>query len=186
LLFLAKGGKTVYFGPIGDNSQTLLDYFEANGGRKCGDAENPAEYMLEIVNKGKNDQDQDWYNVWNDSKERGVVLQEIEEMHASRRDQPAEDDPHAGYEFAMPFMSQLQATTIRIFQQYWRMPSYIASKWMLAIAAGLFIGFSFYQANGSLAGTQNIIFSVFMLTTIFSTLVEQVGFLIRRNLPFES
>lgn len=41
LLFLAKGGKTVYFGEIGKNSRTLLDYFESNGARKCDDEENP-------------------------------------------------------------------------------------------------------------------------------------------------
>ncbi|KAG9617345.1 putative ABC multidrug transporter, partial [Aureobasidium melanogenum] len=52
LLFLAKGGKTVYFGEIGENSRTLLDYFEANGARHCEDDENPAEFMLEIVNAG--------------------------------------------------------------------------------------------------------------------------------------
>jgi ABC-type multidrug transport system ATPase subunit len=44
LLFLAKGGKTVYFGDIGKNSETLLNYFSSNGGDKCGDDENPAEY----------------------------------------------------------------------------------------------------------------------------------------------
>jgi ABC-type multidrug transport system ATPase subunit len=40
LLFLAKGGRTVYFGDIGQESRTLLDYFEANGARACGSSEN--------------------------------------------------------------------------------------------------------------------------------------------------
>lgn len=40
LLFLAKGGKTVYFGEIGDQSRMLLDYFEGNGARVCGSSEN--------------------------------------------------------------------------------------------------------------------------------------------------
>jgi ATP-binding cassette subfamily G (WHITE) protein 2 (PDR) len=44
LLFLAKGGRTVYFGDIGKNSETLLNYFESNGADKCGENENPAEY----------------------------------------------------------------------------------------------------------------------------------------------
>jgi ABC-type multidrug transport system ATPase subunit len=44
LLFLAKGGKTVYFGDIGHNSETLLHYFESNGADKCGENDNPAEY----------------------------------------------------------------------------------------------------------------------------------------------
>jgi ATP-binding cassette subfamily G (WHITE) protein 2 (PDR) len=43
LLFLAKGGKTVYFGDIGKNSETLLKYFESNGAEKCGENDNPAE-----------------------------------------------------------------------------------------------------------------------------------------------
>ena len=43
LLFLAKGGKTVYFGDIGKNSSTLLDYFESNGAERCGENDNPAE-----------------------------------------------------------------------------------------------------------------------------------------------
>lgn len=40
LLFLAKGGRTVYFGDIGEQSQTLLTYFESNGARPCGPSEN--------------------------------------------------------------------------------------------------------------------------------------------------
>lgn len=44
LLFLAKGGKTVYFGDIGKNSETLLNYFESHGADKCGENDNPAEY----------------------------------------------------------------------------------------------------------------------------------------------
>lgn len=40
LLFLAKGGKTVYFGGIGEESRILLDYFETNGARACGQSEN--------------------------------------------------------------------------------------------------------------------------------------------------
>jgi ATP-binding cassette subfamily G (WHITE) protein 2 (PDR) len=48
LLFLAAGGKTVYFGDIGENSKMLTSYFERNGSRKFGPDENPAEVMLEV------------------------------------------------------------------------------------------------------------------------------------------
>lgn len=40
LLFLAKGGNTVYFGEIGEQSRTMLGYFERNGARKCDPSEN--------------------------------------------------------------------------------------------------------------------------------------------------
>ncbi|KAH3677574.1 hypothetical protein WICPIJ_008954, partial [Wickerhamomyces pijperi] len=52
LLLLKKGGRTVYFGPIGVNSRVILDYFERNGARKCETVENPAEYILEAIGAG--------------------------------------------------------------------------------------------------------------------------------------
>lgn len=176
LLFLARGGKTVYFGDIGDNSRTLLDYFENNGARKCSDTENPAEYMLEAVNRGTNEKGVEWDKVWNSSPERQAVDAEIDRIHEERKNVPVseEDGHHAQSEFAVPFINQLWAVTERVFQQYWRMPNYIFAKFLLGLCAGLFIGFSFFQAKGTLAGMQNVLFAVFQVITIFSSLVQQV------------
>lgn len=176
LLFLARGGKTVYFGPIGDNSRTLLDYFESHGARKCGDSENPAEFMLDVVNAGTNSKGEDWFDVWKQSNESQMVQAEIEHIHKEKQDDRSESDDSviSRSEFAMPFWFQLYQVTYRVFQQYWRMPSYIISKWGLGIAGGLFIGFSFYQAKTSLQGMQTIIYSVFMLCTTFTSFVQQV------------
>ena len=49
LLFLTKGGKTVYFGEIGERSATMTSYFERNGAPACPAEANPAEWMLEVV-----------------------------------------------------------------------------------------------------------------------------------------
>lgn len=186
LLFLAKGGKTVYFGNIGENSRTMLSYFESKGARTCGEEENPAEYLLEIGNSGSNPEGKDWHTVWKESQERAAVDTEIDRIHAEKQNEKVagEDDPTTRAEFAMPFRYQVQAVTHRVFQQYWRMPSYIFAKFMLGIAAGLFIGFSFFDANHTQAGTQNVIFAVFLLTTIFSTLVQQIQplFITQRSL----
>ena len=50
--------------------------------------------------------------------------------------------------------------------------------------SALFIGFSFYKQNSSQQGLQNQIFSIFMLTAILSTLVQQImpRFVIQRSL----
>ncbi|KAL4879024.1 ABC-2 type transporter-domain-containing protein [Aspergillus karnatakaensis] len=177
LLFLARGGKTVYFGPVGENSRTLLDYFESNGGRQCGGEENPAEYMIEVVNGLTNDKGLNWFDVWKQSPESAAVQAEIQRIHEEKSSgpQPEEEDGGMSHaEFAMPFWFQLKIVTIRVFQQYWRMPEYIISKWGLAIMAGLFIGFSFYDAKPSLAGMQNVVFSLFMVCSVFASLVQQV------------
>lgn len=176
LLFLAKGGRTVYFGDIGENSRDMLGYFEGKGARKCGEQENPAEYLLEIGNSGANAEGKDWHTVWKESEQRAAVDAEIDRIHAEKQNQAVagDDDPSSHAEFAVPFADQVWAVTHRVFQQYWRMPSYIFAKFMLGIAAGLFIGFSFFDADHTQAGTQNVIFAVFLLTTIFSTLVQQI------------
>ena len=182
LLFLAKGGKTVYFGDIGKNSETLLHYFEVNGARKCGYDENPAEYMLEVVNNGTNEKGESWSTVWSHSTGAQDVQAELDRIHTEKLKDNHDDSKNHGtnsHEFAMPFATQLYVVTYRVLQQYWRMPSYIFSKFMLATFAGLFIGFSFFDASATEAGTQNVIFSVFMITTIFTTLVQQVSFLMK-------
>ncbi|KAK3389429.1 ABC transporter-like protein [Podospora didyma] len=187
LLFLAKGGRTVYFGDIGDNSRLLLNYFESHGARHCDEMENPAEFMLEIVANGHNASGEDWHSVWKSSSECQEVQAEIARLrdHDSAQEHeetgPGEDS-HT--EFAMPLTSQIWAVTRRIFQQYWRMPSYVLAKIMLGAASGLFIGFTFYHANGTQSGMRNVMFAVFMLTTIFTTLVQQIQplFITQRSL----
>ncbi|OTA87500.1 hypothetical protein M434DRAFT_375543 [Hypoxylon sp. CO27-5] len=175
LLFLARGGKTIYFGNIGENSRTMLDYFEARGARICDDQENPAEYMLEVVNEGTNPRGEDWHELWNASEERAATNAEIDRIHASRLQASSNQEEHDDQgEFAASFFTQLQFVTYRIFQQYWRMPSYVGAKWGLALSAGIFIGFSFWKASASLAGMRNVIFGVFMIATLFSPLVQQI------------
>jgi ATP-binding cassette subfamily G (WHITE) protein 2 (PDR) len=175
LLFLARGGKTVYFGELGENTQTLLKYFESNGARKCGEEENPAEYMLEIVNQGKNDNGDDWFDVWKQSPEAKGVQEQIDQLHEEKKHEDLNiAEETGGGEFAMPLTTQIWECTYRAFQQYWRMPDYVMAKMGLCTIAGLFIGFSFFQANSTQAGMQTIIFSVFMMTTIFSSLVQQI------------
>ena len=48
LLLLASGGKTVYFGDIGNNADTLKAYF-ARHGAPCPPEANPAEHMIDVV-----------------------------------------------------------------------------------------------------------------------------------------
>ncbi|KAI2791261.1 ABC multidrug transporter atrI [Penicillium oxalicum] len=190
LLFLAKGGKTVYFGEIGEQSRTLLDYFESNGARTCGSSENPAEYMLEIIGAGASGtSSKDWSTVWKESQESKGVQAEIDRIHEDKAAATAAtgssgEDASQHSEFAMPFASQLQCVTYRSFQSFWREPSYVWAKIMLATLSSLFIGFTFFKPDSSLQGFQDVLFSAFMLTSIFSTLVQQImpKFVVQRSL----
>ncbi|KAI9688528.1 MAG: hypothetical protein M1822_001477 [Bathelium mastoideum] len=179
LLFLDKGGKPVYFGDIGENSKTLTSYFERNGSQPCPKDANPAEWMLEITGAAPGSHtDINWPLVWRDSPELKEVHAELDRLKTERpyvADPSATPDDKDSYrEFAARFPVQLYEVLKRVFQQYWRTPSYIYSKTALCVFSGLFIGFSFFHAKNSIQGLQNQMFSLFMLTTIFGQLVQQI------------
>jgi ATP-binding cassette, subfamily G (WHITE), member 2, PDR len=175
LLFLQKGGKTVYFGEIGPNSRTLIKYFETSGARVCDDAENPAEYILDIV-AGKNaDKSVDWHETWKASPNQTSVCTEIEALHnAYSNNSTTSTTNDITTQYAMPLLTQFHLVLLRVLQQYWRTPSYILGKLGLVTASALFVGFSFWSPNTSQAGLQNTIFAIFMVLTIFTPLVQQI------------
>ncbi|KAI9730558.1 MAG: hypothetical protein M1834_005799 [Cirrosporium novae-zelandiae] len=184
LLLLTEGGRTVYFGDIGENSRTMINYFEKHGARACGAAENPAEYMLEAVGSGAGGHtDQDWHQVWKSSEEYQGVQAEIQRIHREKRDENVASDG-VDTEFAMPMSSQLYYVIGRVFEQYWRTPYYIYGKYLLGVVSALFNGFSFYQSDNSEQGLQDVLFAVFMLTATFSSQVHQImpRFVIQREL----
>ncbi|RAQ80304.1 multidrug resistance protein CDR1 [Aspergillus flavus] len=176
LLFLAKGGRTIYFGEIGQNSSTLSSYFERNGAQPLSPGENPAEWMLDVIGAAPGSHsDIDWPKVWRESPEHAKVKEHLDELKSTLSVKPAENsDPEAFKEYAAPFYIQLWECLIRVFAQYYRTPSYIWSKTALSILTSIYIGFSFFHAKNSIQGMQNQMFSVFMLMTIFGNLVQQI------------
>lgn len=105
LLFLYKGRKTLYFGDLGHNSRTLLDYFEDAGARQCSDDENPAEYMLEVVGAGPGEEaTADWPAIWNASEEAQAVQAELDRLGTQVITKP--DEAALSGQFAMPFSAQ--------------------------------------------------------------------------------
>ncbi|GAB1316185.1 Multidrug resistance protein [Madurella fahalii] len=186
LLFLAKGGKTVYFGDIGKNSKTMTSYFERNGGFPCPPDANPAEWMLEVIGAAPGStSDIDWPKTWRESPEYAAVQDELQSLKANAKESnPVSDDAGSYREFAAPFWQQLLQVTHRVFQQYWRTPSYIYSKMALCVLVALFIGFVFYKAPNTIQGLQNQMFAIFNILTVFGQLVQQTmpHFVIQRSL----
>jgi len=140
LLFLASGGRTVYFGPIGPSSKTLTSYFERHGAHPCPPDANPAEWMLEVIGAAPGSHtDVNWHQVWRASPELREVHRELGQMKHDRYNlAPAtsvREDKASYREFAAPFYQQLYEVQKRVFQQLWRTPSYIYSKLFLCIAS---------------------------------------------------
>ncbi|CAN6607203.1 protein Snq2p [Trichomonascus vanleenenianus] len=176
LLLLKKGGQTVYFGDIGKNSETLISYFERQGARKCGPEENPAEYILECIGAGATAHvAEDWHQIWKKSPECHQLTDEIAKLHAELAAIPvANVDKSMKQRFASPYRTQFWEVYKRANTQFWRSPTYILAKFLLMIVGGLFIGFTFWDINFSLAGLQNAMFGIFLIQVLSAPLTNQI------------
>ncbi|VDC04768.1 unnamed protein product [Peniophora sp. CBMAI 1063] len=174
LLFLQSGGKTVYFGDIGENSHILTQYFERQGAPACPPDANPAEWMLHVIGAAPGSNAvRDFSEAWRGSKELIAVKAHLAELRANPKHHNAADDIEAHRAFAASAWQQFYYVTHRVFQQLWRTPSYIWAKLILCILTGLFIGFTFFKAGRTIQDLQDQMFSVFMLLIVFGSLVNQ-------------
>lgn len=187
LLFLAKGGRTVYFGEIGENCHTLTGYFEKYGADPCPADANPAEWMLSVIGAAPGSHAKyDFADIWLHSPERLAVRSEIDrlmrEFNASESN-VAEKDSDSG-EFASSFWQQCYLASKRNFQMLWRSPMYIWSKIGLNVFSALFNGFVFFKSDTSQQGLQDLMFSVFMFTVCLNAMMSSFVsvFAVQRNL----
>lgn len=176
LLFMRRGGQTVYFGDLGEGCQTMINYFESHGSGKCPQNANPAEWMLEVVGAAPGSHaNQDYHEVWRNSEEYKAVQQELDYMEAELpkvTGQVMDDkERHKSYAASIPY--QIRMVSIRLFQQYYRSPEYLWAKFFLTVFNNLFIGFTFFKADRSMQGLQNQMLSIFMFTVIFNNLLQQ-------------
>ena len=159
LLLLKKGGRTVYFGDVGDTAEHVIHYFESNGAFKCPPDDNPAEYILNVIGAGATAHvDRDWGDVWQQTANARQMMQETAALKAKYRecnDSSRSLDDHAEESFAVGWLTQYKAVQVRLFQNYWRSPVYITSKVSLNLVAGLFLGFTFYKEPNNVQGLQN-------------------------------
>lgn len=200
LLFLQRGGQTVYYGDIGPQSRTLIDYFVKNGAPECPTEANPAEWMLSVIGAAPGSHTNiDWFKVWTESPEREEARKEIDRLTQDatqkvneKSSQPAVDtSKHKGphdqslkSSYAASITTQLRYVTIRSWLQVWRNPNYVWSKIIMSTVSPLFIGFSFFKASNDQQGLQNQMYAFFMLLTMFIHIVQQVmpTFVVQRDL----
>ena len=190
LLLLQKGGKTAYFGELGENSMTLIKYFEERSGVKCEENANPAEYMLDVIGAGATaTTDKDWYQLYRESPQYAEMQEQLKRIAALKHNDQGiskEESARMNREYAQPFMVQLSRVTRRVFLAYWRDPTYLGAKLFLNIFGGLFIGSSFWGQGQkySSAALQNKLFATFMSLVLSTSLSQQLQpvFLVYRNI----
>ncbi|PNS17240.1 Brefeldin A resistance protein [Sphaceloma murrayae] len=181
LLLLAKGGKTVYFGDIGEDAQLVKQYF-ADNDAPCPAGVNPAEHMIDVVSgslaKGK-----DWNQVWLNSQNYHKVCTELDELVKDAASKPIgyKDD---GSEFATSMWTQTKIVTQRCSTSLYRNTEYVGNKIGLHVGSGLFIGFSFWMIGDSVSDLQLALFAMFNVLFVAPGVMAQLQplFIARRDI----
>ncbi|KAF9894992.1 hypothetical protein FE257_004616 [Aspergillus nanangensis] len=180
LLLLSKGGKTVYFGDIGEDATTLKDYFRRNGA-PCPADVNPAEHMIDVVSGSHGNAD--WHQIWLESPEFQSTCAEINRINeeAASKEPGSKDD---GFEFAMPLWDQIKLVLHRMNISLYRNTDYANNKFMLHIILALFNGFSFWMIGDRLSDLQLRLFTVFNFIFVAPGVINQLQplFIQRRNI----
>ncbi|PNP75260.1 hypothetical protein FNYG_11403 [Fusarium nygamai] len=181
LLLLAKGGKTVYFGDIGEHGNTVTGYF-GRYGAPCPEHVNPAEHMIDVVS-GHLSQGKDWNQVWLSSPEHDAVEKELDSIISEAASKPpaTTDD---GHEFATSLWEQTKLVTHRMNIALYRNTDYINNKFALHLSSALFNGFSFWQVGSSVAELQLKLFTVFNFIFVAPGVMAQLQplFIHRRDI----
>jgi ATP-binding cassette subfamily G (WHITE) protein 2 (SNQ2) len=130
VLLLARGGRTVYFGPLGKDCRTLIDYFERNGARGLKDKENPAEWMIAQVTEERGG---DWPDIWLKSDECKKLKEEIISLKDARKGKEVASDVDTQSKYAASLGTQLGALMGRTFRGQQRDMGYLIGKLALHI-----------------------------------------------------
>ncbi|KAI8140090.1 ABC-2 type transporter-domain-containing protein [Fennellomyces sp. T-0311] len=181
ILLLVQGGRTAYYGPIGDDARTMINYFESNGGPKCAPEANPAEYILQAVGAGTGatTTSDDWAEIWRNSFQAKELDQELENIHKLT----GVDPKRRTMIYATPFWTQLALVCKRLWVVYWRSFSYNIGRITMIVVASLFLGFSYWQLSNNIVDLQNRAFILISTTVMAETLIRAVQpmFLMERS-----
>lgn len=181
LLLLAKGGKTVYFGDIGDQAKTVKEYF-GRYGAPCPEGVNVAEHMIDVVS-GHLSQGKSWSDVWLQSPEHEAVTRDLDRIVADAAAKPPStlDD---GHEFATDMWTQIKLVTHRMNVSLYRNTDYINNKFALHISSALFNGFTFWSIGNSVGDLQLRLFTIFNFIFVAPGVLAQLQplFIHRRDI----
>ncbi|KAG0937676.1 hypothetical protein G6F57_007352 [Rhizopus arrhizus] len=168
LLLLVRGGRTAYYGEIGKDARTMIDYFESNGGPKCSPDANPAEYILEVVGAGTAGKvTRDWAEIWEGSKEAKALEDELSAIDANAIKQPT----RVAHTYSVPFWTQFRLVFGRMSLAYWRSPDYNIGRFINIAFTALLTGFTFWKLGDSSSDMMNKVFAFFATFIMAFTMV---------------
>ncbi|XP_024544542.1 pleiotropic drug resistance protein 1 isoform X1 [Selaginella moellendorffii] len=174
LLLMKYGGRIIYAGPLGQNSQKLTDYFQVSifihiqcystlyitlqaleGVPRIKEGYNPATWMLEVTSATVESQiGVDFAEHYRNSSlyQRNEAM--IKELSAPA---PGSSDLEFSSTFARSFTEQCVACLWKQQWSYWRNPTYCAVRLFYTLACALLFGSMFWRLGSNRNNQQDIL-----------------------------
>ncbi|CAG9941664.1 unnamed protein product [Clonostachys rosea f. rosea IK726] len=138
----------------------------------CGEKQNPAEYILDIVGAGSRSTNTiDWASTWDHSKASTSDPQQ--KGKSEPQDIQSSFEMQSRSRYAVSFLSQLSVVLRRAWLFTWRDPDYFAAKLFLNLSNGLVNGLSYLNSPDTGDGMYNRIFSAFVAVIVGPPLALQ-------------
>ncbi|GAM21919.1 hypothetical protein SAMD00019534_050940 [Acytostelium subglobosum LB1] len=163
LLLLKKGGETIYFGPLGHNSETVLSFF-ARSNMHIAPHYNPADFVLEVADGTRKPVD---------PAGNPIPYDPVEEYKQSQYATTTQDELRAGIlppnytskvyteEFAVGWATQFRHLQKRAFISRLRRPMIIASNIMRSIVLSVLIGTLFVNLGREQQDARSLVAIIF-------------------------
>ncbi|TKY53483.1 Pleiotropic drug resistance protein 2 [Spatholobus suberectus] len=156
LLLMKRGGHVIYGGPLGRNSQNLIEYFEATiGVPKIKDGYNPATWMLEITSPAVESQlNIDFTELYTKSDLYQKNQELIKELCTPV---PGTKDLYFPSKYSRSFFTQCKACFWKQYCSYWRNPQYNAVRFFITIAIGVIFGLIYWDKGKKTQKEQDLL-----------------------------
>ncbi|KAK6264133.1 hypothetical protein SCA6_019567, partial [Theobroma cacao] len=146
LLLMKRGGQVIFFGPLGRNSQKIIEYFEAIPGiPKIKETYNPATWMLEVSSVAVEARlGIDFAEHYKSSSLHQQNQALVEEL--SRPPQGAKD-LYFTTQYTLSMWGQFKCCLWKQFKTYWRTPEYNLVRLVFTLVAALIVGSIFWRVG---------------------------------------
>ncbi|KAG8647080.1 pleiotropic drug resistance protein 2 isoform X1 [Manihot esculenta] len=155
LVLMKRGGQIIYAGPLGYQSNKLIEYFEAIPGvPKIKNGYNPATWMLDITTSSMETQlNVDFAEIYINSPlyQRNQDL--IRELSTPA---PGSKDLYFPTKYSQSFLVQCKACFWKQHWSYWRNPKYNAIRFFLTIVIGILFGLIFWNQGQKITKQQDL------------------------------
>ncbi|KAH9780003.1 ABC transporter G family member 37 [Citrus sinensis] len=155
LVLMKNGGRIIYFGPLGQHSCKVIEYFECIPGvLKIKDNYNPATWMLEVSSNSMETQlGVDFAQIYRES----TLYQENKEL-VKQLSSPSlgSKDLHFPTHFPQNGWEQFKACMWKHNLSYWRNPSYNLIRIVFTCAMSLLFGILFWQKGKKIKNQQDV------------------------------